>query len=249
MGTQRVEEELRRLYPELEPPRALLRLDSDSIRGAAAWHTALEDLRKGAARVAVGTQMIAKGHDIPSVRLVGVINADTSINLPDFRAAERTFQLISQVAGRAGRAADLPGRVVVQTFSPGVAAVERAARHDYEGFADAELRVRTPAALPPVGRMARLVIRDEKHERAARRAAELHAALAAHTRELRAEHVRLRGPMPCAISRIADEHRIAIELLAPDSAIIQRILTEARNAGEIRSDAALIVDVDPVALL
>jgi len=249
MGTQRVEEELRRVLQALEAPESLLRLDSDSVRGGVQWHGALDRLRSGAARVAIGTQMIAKGHDIPNVRLVGVINADTSINLPDFRAAERTFQLISQVAGRAGRAADRPGSVVVQTFSPGLDAVTLAARHDYEGFANREMEVRRRAMLPPAGRMARFVVRDQDHDRAARRAAELRCALRAHTERLDLADVRFRGPMPAAISRIADEHRIAIEILAPNSATIQRLLTAARNAGDIRSDASLVVDVDPIALL
>lgn len=158
LGTQRVEEELAREFG-LAAGEDLLRVDSDTMASARDYFAALDRFARGEARVMLGTQMIAKGLDFPGVGLVGVISADTALNLPDFRSAERTFQLVSQVAGRAGRGNE-PGLVIVQTMSPGATAIRCAARHDYFGFASAELAVRAGAGLPPLARMARIVCRD-----------------------------------------------------------------------------------------
>ncbi|RMH24996.1 MAG: primosomal protein N' [Planctomycetota bacterium] len=245
-GTQRVEDELARLYPELALAGQVMRVDSDTMRSAKDYHRALEAFAAGSVRLLLGTQMLAKGHDFPGVELVGVINADTALNLPDFRAAERTFQLVAQVAGRAGRASR-PGRVVVQTFSPGHPAVRLAAAHDYEAFAEQELALRTRASLPPAARMARLVVRHERYERALADARRIAEALERVRR--RRPELRVRGPMPCPIARINDRRRIAVELLAPGPGDIQAALTALRNAGLAKNDAATAVDVDPIALL
>ncbi len=165
LGVQRVEEELQRLDPALVPGKTMLRLDADTMQDAADFHDALGRFGSGQVRLLVGTQMIAKGLDFPGVRLVGVVNADTSINMPDFRAAERTFQLVSQVSGRCGRGADA-GRAIVQTFQPEAAAIRLAAAHDFVAFADEELQLRRRFRLPPWRRMARVVVRDADEERA-----------------------------------------------------------------------------------
>jgi primosomal protein N' (replication factor Y) len=243
LGTQRVEEELARELPELIPGDTLLRLDGDTMRAGRDYFHALERFRSGTARVLLGTQMVAKGLDFPGVRLVGVVHADTAINMPDFRAAERTFQLVSQVAGRAGRSGT-PGVVIVQTLEPNSPAIRHAARHDYEGFAREELAQRREAALPPTTRMARIVVRDEDYTAASARAADLEAALRAH-----AATVFARGPMPCPLSRLAGKHRIAIELTAQRASDLQVALTALRNLGLVKSDEATAVDVDPVAML
>lgn len=245
MGTQRVEEELTRLFPSLAEGESLVRLDSDAIRGARQWGVVLDRFRSGEIRVLLGTQMIAKGHDFPNVRLVGVINADTSLNLPDFRAAERTFQLVSQVAGRAGRTADRPGLVIVQTFSPETPAIQCAAAHDFTTFAREELAVREPMRLPPIGRMARIVVRDKDPAKAMTIAREICSAL----RDDAGDGLIIRDPFPCPISRIGGAHRIAIELMAASATPIQRALTGARNRRLFTSDARTAVDVDPIALL
>ncbi len=245
MGTQRVEEELRQLFPALEEGVALRRLDSDALQRASDWHEALEQFANQEIRVLLGTQMIGKGLDFPNVRLVGVINADTAINLPDFRAAERTFQLVSQVAGRAGRASDKPGRVIVQSFNPQAPAVRLAARHDYVAFADLELAGRERDGLPPAGRMVRMVIRDKDYAKASAAATELAHAI----RELRKERLRVRGPMPCPISRVAEFYRFSVEAIAPSPGPLHQALTTLRNSGRLKSDARMAVDVDPYALL
>ncbi len=272
LGVQRVEEELQRLDPGLVPGHTMLRLDADSMQDASDFHDALSRFGRGEVRLLVGTQMIAKGLDFPGVRLVGVVNADTAINLPDFRAAERTFQLVSQVCGRCGRGADA-GRAIVQTFQPEAPAIKLAAAHDFVGFATQELALRRRFGLPPWRRMARIVVRDASEERAQEQAEALARELARMAQETAtearvgamaragdaragdaraeapAEPVEVRGPYPCPIARIADRFRVQIELLAAGPSPLQRLLTAARNAQVLRPGEAVAVDVDPVALM
>jgi len=246
LGTQKVEEELAHKFPGIRSAR----MDSDTMRSARDYQHTLDKFRAGETDVLLGTQMIAKGLDFPGVRLVGVISADTALNLPDFRASERTFQLISQVAGRSGRSEQL-GRVIVQSFSPDDPAIVMAAAHDYEAFAKREIALRAEVGLPPVTRMARIVIRDKDHVAGYENAKTLARHLEAANRDLGTE-IRVRGPMPCPIARIADHHRQQIELIAaPPNAAgkLQKLMTSLRNSKLLISDAHTAVDVDPVALL
>ena len=245
-GTQRLEEELERKYPSLVMGDTMLRLDSDTMNHARDYFDALERFGRGDARVLLGTQMIAKGLDYPNVQLIGVVNGDTAINLPDFRASERTFQLIAQVAGRAGRSAESArARVIVQTLNPTDPAIVAASRHDYRGFAAQELEMRALAGLPPIGRMVRIVFRDRDFDRADAAAREVFRA----AQSLGVRHVRVRPPAACAISRIGDYHRVALDLLSDTPGPLQSVLTRLRNIGLVKSDARTAVDVDPVALL
>jgi primosomal protein N' (replication factor Y) len=244
-GVQRVEEQLHRLDAGLVPGRTMLRLDADTMRTAADFHEALGRFARGEARLLVGTQMIAKGLDFPGVRLVGVVNADTALNLPDFRAAERTFQLVSQVAGRCGRGADA-GRAIVQTFQPDAPAVRLAAAHDFTGFAAEELALRRRFGLPPWRRMVRFVVRHEDEETARAEAENLARGLATLV-EGRA--VEIRGPSPCPIARIADRWRMQVEAFADTAAPLQRLLAAARNSGVLKPGETIATDVDPVALM
>lgn len=249
-GTQQAEEEVeRRFGPEfgLERGRSLVRVDSDTMRTGRDYFDSLARFARGEVRVLLGTQMIAKGLDFPNVRLVGVLNADTALSIPDFRAAERTFQLVSQVAGRAGRGS-APGRVIVQSINPREPAIELAARHDFVSFAESELRLRRASGLPPATRMARVVVRDEDLEKARRRSDDLSAAIIEAARGLGAP-VRIMGPMPCPIARVAGHHRIGIELIAPRATDLHRTLARVRERGLVTSDAHTAVDMDPVALL
>jgi primosomal protein N' (replication factor Y) len=243
LGTQRVEEELQNKFDGLR----LARMDSDTMRRAEDYRATLDAFRRGEIDVLLGTQMIAKGLDFPGVRLVGVISADTSLNMPDFRAAERTFQLISQVAGRSGRSEQV-GRVVLQTFAPDSPAVALAAKHDYAAFARMDLETRIEMGLPPVGRMVRVVLRDTDHVKAMKKATELGHNLE-HARAALKLDVHLRGPFPCAVARVADHHRFEVQLLARSAAPLQRLMTELRNHGKLISDTHTAVDVDPVSLL
>jgi primosomal protein N' (replication factor Y) len=243
IGTQRVQEEIGRMFPGV----ACQRMDADTMRSGRDYEQSLAGFRRGEVKVLLGTQMIAKGLDFPNVRLVGVISADTALHLPDFRSAERTFQLVAQVAGRAGRGQE-GGLVIVQTFNPDEPAIVMAGRHDYEGFAGRELEVRRAAGYPPVTRMARIVLRDRDDEKGRARAKELAAELSARNGEL-GLGVQIAGPMPCAMARLAEYYRQEIQLVAGDAGRLQRLLLAVRKAGLLRSDLLTAVDVDPVALM
>jgi len=243
LGTQRVEEELMKKFPGLP----FARVDSDTMRNGRDYEALLNRFGKGEIKLMVGTQMIAKGLDYPNVTLVGVISGDTALALPDFRAAERTFQLITQVAGRAGRG-DAPGRVVLQTFLPDDPTIQSALRHDFLAFASNEIKNRRDVGLPPFSRMVRIILRDENQEQVHRHAEELTAELA-KAADKHGEGVRLRGPMPCAISRIAGYWRDQILLTSPSPGRLQEILAEVRAAGGFSKTDRVAVDVDPVSLL
>ncbi len=244
LGTQRVEEELAREFPSLIEGRTMLRVDSDTMHGSRDLHAALTRFGAGDIKVLLGTQMIAKGLDFPNVKLVGVINADTAINLPDFRATERTFQLVSQVAGRSGRGT-APGRVIVQSFNPGAPAIRLAAEHRYEDFARLELKHRQMANLPPLTRMTRIVLRDKDHLKSLTMAKQLADAL----KPLLGSGRRLRGPAACPIPRIAGKYRHQLEIFTPSAGEMQNVLRAARNAGLLKAGEAMAIDVDAIALM
>ncbi len=245
LGTQRVEEELALVHPLLGRPGIVQRVDGDTMRSARELHAALTGFGRGESRLLVGTQMIAKGLDFPGVRLVGVVNADTAIHLPDFRAAERTFQLVAQVAGRCGRGADA-GEAILQTFIPDSPVLRHAARNDYESFAREELESRRRFGLPPWRRMARIVVRHEDRERARRDGSALAASLEPIAA---ARSVTLRGPAACPLERLSDRWRFQIELLADSASPLQELLAEARQSRLLVPGESVAVDVDPVALL
>lgn len=243
MGTQRVEEELARRVPEAR----FARMDSDSMRNSRDYEATLSQFARGEIDVLLGTQMIAKGLDFPGVTLVGVISADTALALPDFRAAERTFQLLTQVAGRAGRGT-VAGRVVVQTFLPDQPAIQMAINQDFPRFAAGEMESRRQTSLPPFSRMVRIVLRDQDEDKLNKRGGEIVAQLL----EAAAPHgqaVEIRGPAPCAISRIANYYRSEIRLMSLSAARLQNILGIVREKGALARNERIAVDVDPVALL
>lgn len=244
-GTQRVEEELLGLFGAslgLVEGRTMLRVDSDTMATAKDYAEALSKFAAGEARVLLGTQMIAKGLDFPNVRLVGVVSADVGLNMPDFRAGERAFQLVSQVSGRAGRG-EAAGRVVVQTYEPENPAITLAAAHDYESFAEQELAVRRLANLPPATRMARIVCRESDAAEARERARELAIRLKTN------RDLTVVGPMEAPIAKIANYYRWAVEAYAASPGLLQRGLNELRKAGLLKSDSRTAVDVDPQSLL
>ncbi len=247
VGTQRVEEEIVTRFGDslgLVAGETFERVDADTMSRASDYFGVLDRFSRGELKLLLGTQMIAKGLDFPNVSLVGVLSADTALYLPDFRAEERTYQLVSQVGGRAGRGST-PGRVVVQTLNPHSAAITRAARHDYAGFAGDELAARRMAGLPPTVRMVRIVVRDERHDKALGRAREVGELL----RQAGDERVRVVGPMPCAITRIAGFYRFAIELTCASPAPMQEAMQRVREKGLLKSDSRVAIDVDPVWLM
>ena len=244
LGTQRVEQEVRELLGDRAEADAVRRVDSDTMRGASDFHETLDQFARGRVKVLLGTQMIAKGLDFPNVRLVGVVNADTALNLPDFRATERTYQLVSQVTGRCGRS-EQSGLAIIQTFQPDAPAIRIAARHDFETFATGELAERVRFGLPPVRRMARIVLREED-DSACRLAAE---RLAAALDRFLIEGTELQAPEPCPIARISGRSRWQLLLLAPDASTLRNVLRNARRAGVLKPGERVAVDVDPLGLM
>jgi primosomal protein N' (replication factor Y) len=246
LGTQRVEEELARKFDGLK----FARVDSDSMRSARDYEALLNRFARNDIQVMLGTQMIAKGLDYPNVTLVGVISGDTALALPDFRAAERTFQLITQVAGRAGRG-DNPGRVVLQTFLPEDPTIQAAIKQDFSTFARTELEHRREIALPPFTRMVRIIVRDQDQEKLHERTEDLGAQVATAVAQLTdgPAAIHVKGPMPCAINRIAGYYRNQIILTSPRAELLQRIIALLREQGHLATSDRIAVDVDPVSLL
>jgi primosomal protein N' (replication factor Y) len=219
-------------------------MDRDALSGAGDVAELLARFARREIDVLVGTQMVTKGHDFPGVTLVGVVLADTALALPDFRAAERTFQLLTQVAGRAGRGDD-PGRVIVQTFHPHSPAVAFAVGHDYAGFAEVELDRRRSLGYPPFGRM--MAVRVEGSETGARKTAE---ALGEAARPALSAGVSMLGPAPAAIERIRGKSRWHLLFRASDPASLRRV-HRALGPAALRppGGASVRFDVDPHAML
>jgi primosomal protein N' (replication factor Y) len=228
-GTQRVEAEVRDRFPRLR----VARLDSDALAARRAFESVYDDFRDGRTDLLVGTQLVAKGLDLPSVTLAAVIAADVTLNLPDYRAAERTFQLLAQVAGRAGRG-PRPGRVIFQTYAADHFAIRAAARLDLDAFADEELRRRRLLGYPPSGVLARLLIADPDQRRAEARGAAAAAAV-------RAPGVEVLGPLPAYVARRAGRWRVQVVLRAADQ--------ERRAEALARVPGGVAIDVDPESLL
>jgi primosomal protein N' (replication factor Y) len=241
-GSEKLEELLHGMFPQAR----IGRLDRDTVRGRDDFEHALNALNEGALDMLVGTQMIAKGHDIHGVTLVGVIGADMALGLPDFRAAERTFQLLTQVAGRAGRGQS-PGKVILQTYFQEHYAVQFAARHDFAGFYEKELQFRAWMHYPPYGAIANVLIRSEKLDEALSWSGELGRWF----EKTRHEGIRVLGPAAAPITRLKRDYRYHFILKSPSrermNALLRAMLAEAAARKIPRTQ--VIVDVDPVWLM
>ncbi|HEY8490898.1 MAG TPA: primosomal protein N' [Dehalococcoidia bacterium] len=235
IGTQKVEEEAAKAFPGAR----LLRWDRDSTRVRGAHERILERFLAHEADILIGTQMVAKGLDMPSVAVVGVVCADIALHLPDFRSGERAFQLLTQVAGRAGRGAE-EGTVIIQTYAPEHYAVQAAARHDYEAFYQAEIALRRQVGYPPYGRLARLVYADVNPGRAAAEAKRLARVLRTERDVQGLDGPDVVGPAPAFVARVRGRYRWQILLKGGDP----RALLAAVDLPQ-----GWVVDVDPVSLL
>ena len=238
LGTQKLEAEVRARFPQ----HVCARMDTDSMRAHGSHARVLEAFHRGEIHILLGTQMIAKGLDFPNVTLVGVINADTALHLPDFRAAERTFQLVAQVAGRTGRG-EQGGRVMVQTLSPDHAAIAAAVRHDYQAFAAQELAHREQYQYPPFGAMVRMVVRGPREDITRSMADELAHRLRQAGAAI--DSVRIMGPAPAAISRLRGNFRFQIQLQAPQGDCLRDVVQQATARFTPPRDILWTVDVDP----
>ena len=235
IGTQRVEQVVHQAYPNAR----IVRWDLDTTGSRRAHERILDRFIRGEADVMIGTQMIAKGLDLPKVTLVGVITADTLINLPDIRSSERTFQLLTQVAGRAGRSI-LGGRVVIQTYTPRHPAIQAASKHDYWAFYQQEMAFRRKHWYPPISRLIRLLYVHASADKAQREAQELHQILTLKIARLGLPEIDLIGPAPSFFSRLRGKSRWQIVIRGTDPRVLLK---------DLRLPLGWRVDVDPVTLL
>ncbi len=244
LGTEKVAEGVAAAFPKAR----VIRLDRDVASGSKI-EAVLAKVARREVDVLVGTQMVTKGHDFPGVTLVGVLCADTGLNLPDFRASERTFQLLAQVAGRAGRG-DRPGRVLIQTYRPTAAAVTAAAAHDYEKFFEAEFEERRDLGLPPHGRMIAVRL-DGKNEHevaeTAQRLAQVAEAIA--NRPDNGGEVVIRGPVPAPIEKLRGRTRWQIWLRSADRHALRRVARGVMGAEVVHTSVRVSLDVDPISAL
>jgi primosomal protein N' (replication factor Y) len=245
LGTQRLEMEVKSRFPEAR----IARMDSDTMRRPGSHQRVLSAFRGGGVDILLGTQMIAKGLDFPNVLLVGVINADSALHFPDFRAAERTFQLVTQVAGRTGRG-DRGGRVIVQTFSPEHPAIQAASRHDYTQFATAEMVNRRKFNYPPLGSVGRIIIRGSVEEVTEAIAESLLTRLES-ARDALGYEVRLLGPAPPPISKLRGKYRFHILLQSVDPAHLGETIRRATETFTIaeKDEVQYVIDIDPMDML
>lgn len=239
-GTERVEAELREVVP---PDMPIIRMDADTTRQKGSHERLLEEFEAADSAVLLGTQMIAKGLDYPDVTLVGVINADTTLKLPDFRSAERTYQLLEQVSGRAGRA-DKPGRVIVQTYMPDNPAIQAAALHDRSVFLDAELPLREQLDYPPYARLVNVLAWGGSEEAVRQVITEITLAISSALVSAGLEWVVL-GPAPCLFSKLRGVFRWHTLVKAPVDAEVFPVIEPVLKARKPRDDVRVAVDVDP----
>jgi len=243
-----VEDELAELLPEAR----IARMDSDTMSGKRSYFELLDKLRRRELDLVIGTQMVAKGHDFPHVTLVGVLLADLSLNFPDFRAGERTFQLLTQVAGRAGRGLR-PGRVIIQTFNPEHYSIRLAVSQDYENFYQEEMKLRQALLWPPFARLANFRLSAPSPESAAQAASELRrlARARARRKEYR-EVIGLLGPAKAPLFRIRGKSRWQMLVRSASPGLLgdfcKEVFAEMRNHFAT-SKVVVDVDRDPVNLL
>ncbi|MDA8413306.1 MAG: primosomal protein N' [Desulfobacteraceae bacterium] len=242
-GTERVESDLR----ELLPTAGIVRMDSDTTSGKDSHERLLKRMADRSDDILIGTQMIAKGHDFPGVTLVGVINGEASLNMPDFRSAERTYQLLSQVIGRAGRG-ELPGRVIIQALNTSHYAIQCAAGHDGQGFYRQELEFRREAGYPPFSFLAALSFSGTS-EKAVEDRAESSSRLLAKLKKGLSLRIEILGPAPAPLYRLRGRFRRQILLKSPTRGDLRRLVSAWQSRGDTSATVREIMDIDPVDMM
>src|SRR5436190_9508917 len=240
-GTEKVESTVAHIFPKA----TVRRMDADSMTRKEAYRETLRNFRAGKIDILVGTQMIAKGLHFPNVTLVGIINADLALHLPDFRAGERTFQLLTQVAGRAGRG-DVEGEVIVQAFTPFHPAIQYARRHDYAGFYEQEIEFREQLKYPPVSRACMLTVRGRNEEKVRFSTEHLRREVDKHLAEFK--DLVIAGPAPAPLARAESNYRFQIMLRTRQMPKLSRVLSKITEKLELPDEVYLAVDIDPVNL-
>lgn len=240
-GTQRLEAEVQARFPK----HRCLRMDADTMRRPGSHEETLDKFRRGEAPILLGTQMIAKGLDFPNVTVVGVISADSALHWPDFRCGERTFHLVTQVAGRTGRS-ERGGRVLVQTLDPEHPAIVAAAKHDYQMFARAELPSREAGGYPPFGSLIRVVVRGESEPLVVAAAEEFANRLREATE---VPGLRVLGPAPAPLAKLRGAYRYHAQAHSPDGASLRGAVSSVLSKLRLPEGIHLVVDVDPVDMM
>ncbi|MEK7483550.1 MAG: primosomal protein N', partial [Planctomycetota bacterium] len=239
-GTEKIEALTQTIFPTAR----IARMDGDSMRSGNLYQKVLSQFQQHEIDILIGTQMIAKGFDFHNVTLVGVIHADSALNFPDFRAAERTFQLIAQVSGRTGRGGKR-GLVVVQTFQPEHYAIQKASRGEYENFAREELQFRENLGYPPFGFLMRILIRGEENLAVQKRAENIAEAI----RKLATPEIEILGPAPAPIMRIKNKFRFQLLAKSANPIALQQLQRTCRKFLQSDEQIQCAVDVDPLAML
>jgi primosomal protein N' (replication factor Y) len=242
LGTERVEETLSKLFPQAR----VSRMDSDTLKRKEDYRRILGDFRTGKIDILIGTQMIAKGLHFPNVTLVGIVYADQGLNQPDFRAGERTFQLLTQVAGRAGRG-EVEGEVVVQAFSPFHPAIQYARQHDYLGYYEQEIEFREQLGYPPLNRVALITLKSRNEEKVQFTADHLRVELEQTCASL--QRVIIAGPAPAPLMRAETFYRYQIMLRAPQMQALSRKLSGLLERWSPPDEVTVTLDIDPVNLM
>jgi len=245
-GTKKLESEIRRLFPGAN----ITRMDRDTARGKTAFDEMYHGMNAGEIDILIGTQMITKGHDFPNVTLVGVINADISLNIPDFRSCERSFQLLTQVAGRAGRG-QVPGQVIIQTHNPDHYLYDYVKSHDYEKFYEKEIQIRKRLNFPPFTRLASIEVESEIESMGIALAGKLKLSLERIIRNKNG--IELLGPSRAALYMINNRFRWHLIIRAKSAAELQKVLSQCGdfidNKKSSTTRTKVTIDVDPINML
>jgi primosomal protein N' (replication factor Y) len=230
---------------ELFPDARVLRMDRDTVGHKDAYREILSEIRRGDADILVGTQMIAKGHDLPGVTLVGIIDADIGLHVPDFRSSERAYQLLTQAGGRAGRGEDA-GRVFIQTREPKHPTIVAAVTGRFKAFARYEIEFRRKLGYPPIGRLLRLIVSSNSKDEAIEASRVVRKAMDVF------DEVKVLGPAPCAYERIRGRYRMHLLIKADSPKVISQIANSMRlwkHGVKGFKDFRLAIDVDPIDML
>ena len=247
VGTQKVEEQLNELFPDAK----IKRMDVDTTRKKGAYRRILSDFKNHKIDILVGTQMVAKGHDFPNVTLVGVVTADTALNFPDFRSSERTFQLLTQVAGRTGRG-DKGGEVVVQSYTPEHYSIQLAKEHDYDSFYEQEISFRKSTSYPPFSKLVNFLISDEDGDKVIKVAHKLGELIRGKIEISGSDQIQVLGPVQAPLAKIQGKFRWQLIIKGPELDILREIsddaVTELRDLA-VSENVKVSVDVDPLRML
>jgi primosomal protein N' (replication factor Y) len=237
-GTEKVEALLEKLFPKAR----IARLDRDTVQRKNAHATILRRFQIGETDILAGTQMISKGHDFHNVTLAAILSADSSLSFPDFRCAERTFHLLSQMSGRPGRG-ELPGQVLIQTFHPEHYCLKLVAQHDYEGFFEKEIRFRKMMHYPPFTSLANLLVRDRNLDKAAH----LINGIGKIVEKLAAGQMRLLGPALSPLAKLKSEHRFQLLIKARTRQQLREVLKQSLRLAEEEGleTSKIHIDIDP----